>query len=54
MKTVSAAKGRAASGNGLENMRRRLTAIGGSCEIQSAPGAGTKVIFSVQLKAPAV
>ncbi len=54
MQTVSAAKGRAASGNGLENMRRRLTAIGGSCEIQSASGAGTKVIFSVQLKAPAV
>jgi signal transduction histidine kinase/ligand-binding sensor domain-containing protein len=38
--------GRAApSRNGLENMRRRLAAIGGSCEIQSAPGAGTQVIF---------
>jgi signal transduction histidine kinase/ligand-binding sensor domain-containing protein len=45
--------GRAASGNGLENMRRRLMVIGGSCEIQSASGAGTKVVFSVQLKASA-
>jgi signal transduction histidine kinase/ligand-binding sensor domain-containing protein len=50
----SPAQGRAASGNGLENMRCRLAAIGGSCEIQSAPGAGTKVIFSVHLKAPAL
>lgn len=46
--------GRAASGNGLENMRRRLAAIGGSSDIQSAPGAGTQVIFSVQLKALAI
>ena len=45
--------GRAASGNGLENMRRRLMVIGGSCDIQSASGAGTKVVFSVQLKASA-
>ena len=50
---VSLTQGRAASGNGLENMRRRLTAIGGSCELQSVPGVGTKVIFSVQLKTPA-
>jgi signal transduction histidine kinase/ligand-binding sensor domain-containing protein len=53
-KDAAAAQGRAASGNGLENMRRRLAAIGGSCEIQSAPGAGTQVVFSVQLKAPAL
>ena len=44
-------QGRASSGNGLENMKRRLAAIGGSCEIQSAPGAGTQVMFFVQLKA---
>jgi signal transduction histidine kinase/ligand-binding sensor domain-containing protein len=50
-KDVSPTQGRAASGNGLDNMKRRLTAVGGSCEIQSAPGAGTKVIFFVQLKA---
>jgi signal transduction histidine kinase/ligand-binding sensor domain-containing protein len=53
MKTVSAAPGRVASGNGLDNMKRRLAAIGGSCEIQSTPGAGTQVIFFVQLKASA-
>jgi signal transduction histidine kinase len=47
------APGRAAAGNGLENMRRRLASIGGSCQIQSAPGAGTRVIFSVQPKTSA-
>jgi signal transduction histidine kinase/ligand-binding sensor domain-containing protein len=47
---ISPASGRAASGNGLDNMRRRLAAMGGNCEIHSAPGAGTKVVFSVQLK----
>jgi len=49
-KDVFPTQGRAASGNGLENMKRRLAAIGGSCEIQSAPGTGTKVVFSLQLK----
>jgi signal transduction histidine kinase len=51
-KTQAAAftQDRVASGNGLENMRRRLTAIGGGCEIHSESGVGTKVIFSVQLK----
>ena len=53
MKGSPAVHGRAAPGNGLENMRQRLGAIGGSCEIQSAPGAGTQVIFSVRLKASA-
>jgi len=53
MKTAPVIQGRAAAGNGLENMRRRLAATGGSCEIQSTPGAGTKVVFSVQLKASA-
>jgi signal transduction histidine kinase len=53
-KAVSSAQGRVASGNGLENMRRRLTAIGGSCEIKSAPGAGTTVTFTVRLKASAL
>jgi len=52
VKDIAAAQGRAASGNGLENMRRRLVAIGGSCEIQSASGAGTKVVYSVRLKSP--
>jgi signal transduction histidine kinase/ligand-binding sensor domain-containing protein len=51
---VSPTPGRAAPGNGLENMRRRLMAIGGNCEIQSGSGTGTKVIFSVPLRAPAL
>jgi len=33
------------SGNGLRNMRRRLAEIGGSCEVQSAPGKGTSIRF---------
>ena len=45
--------GRVAAGNGLENMRRRLAAVGGHCEILSGPGRGTKVLFSVRLKASA-
>jgi len=53
-KSVSAMPGRAASGNGVENMRRRLAAIGGSCEIQSEPAAGTKIIFTVQFQASAL
>ena len=47
VKAFSSVQGRTASGNGLENMRRRLTAIGGSCETQSSSEAGTKVIFTV-------
>jgi signal transduction histidine kinase len=49
-KGFASSPGRAASGNGLENMARRLAGIGGSCQIQSTPGIGTKVIFSVQIK----
>ena len=45
--------GRLAPGNGLENMRRRLLTIGGTCAIHSAPGAGTKVVFALHAKAPA-
>jgi signal transduction histidine kinase len=36
-----------ATGNGLENMRRRLEHIGGGCEIGSAPGQGVKIVFIV-------
>jgi signal transduction histidine kinase len=41
--------GRSASRNGLINMRRRLEKIGGRCEIQSKPGAGTEVKFVVEV-----
>lgn len=36
-------------GNGLENMRRRLEEIGGVFEIDSRPGAGTRVAFKVKI-----
>ncbi len=48
-KTVSLESPRFASGNGLANMRRRLEAIGGHCDIQSSPGLGTKVTFRVNI-----
>ena len=38
------------SGNGLVNMKRRLEKIGGSCDIESQPGKGTKVNFRLLLK----
>ena len=41
--------GRTASRNGLKNMRQRLEKIGGHCEIQSKPGAGTEVKFVVEM-----
>jgi len=41
---------RLSTGNGLENIRRRMAQIHGSCDIQSAPEQGTKVIFTVPLK----
>jgi signal transduction histidine kinase/ligand-binding sensor domain-containing protein len=46
--TVSSRPGR---GNGLKNMRQRLEKIGGGCEIQSAPGAGTEIKFFVAVPA---
>jgi signal transduction histidine kinase len=38
---------RLASGNGLANMRLRLGEIHGKCNVESAPGRGTKVVFTV-------
>jgi signal transduction histidine kinase/ligand-binding sensor domain-containing protein len=40
------------SGYGLTNMQRRVTEIGGRYEIQSAPGAGTRIKLDVPAKAP--
>ena len=42
--------GRIASGNGLANMRHRLEQIGGRCEVDSAPGEGARVSFTVPLR----
>jgi signal transduction histidine kinase len=38
-----------ASGDGLSNMRKRLTDIGGFCAIDSSPGQGTNVKFVIPL-----
>ena len=44
-------KRRGAGGNGLQNMRQRLEALGGRCHIESVPGRGTRVSFEVNLPA---
>jgi len=41
---------RIASGSGLGNLEKRLAAVGGRCEIDSAPGKGTRVSMTVFLK----
>ena len=38
------------NGQGLANMRERLAAAGGSCKIESSPGKGTRVLFTLPLK----
>ena len=35
--------------DGLDNMRQRLESVGGRCQVESAPGQGTKVIFQLTL-----
>jgi signal transduction histidine kinase len=42
---------RAPAGNGIANMRRRLEAAGGACEMESSAGRGTRVTFRLQLEA---
>jgi len=39
-----------ANGDGLNNMCRRLTDIGGRCRIESKPGHGTNIQFIIPLK----
>jgi len=46
---LQAAAGTAPGKDGLANMRERLSALGGRCEIHSAPGQGTTVLFGVRL-----
>ena len=36
-----------ARGNGLSNMRQRLKELRGLCRVESAPGQGTRVVFSL-------
>lgn len=42
-------EGEPGAGNGLSNMRDRLHAVGGCCEINSRPGGGTCVEFKAPL-----
>jgi signal transduction histidine kinase/ligand-binding sensor domain-containing protein len=49
-KTASEDSDRLLSGNGLENMTRRLSEIRGQCQIQSVPGQGTRITFTVPIK----
>jgi signal transduction histidine kinase len=44
------AAGRFATGNGLENMRRRLAEIGGRCDVESEPGKGTKLRLTAPIQ----
>ena len=36
-------------GNGLTGMRERLTAVGGTLDIDSAPGTGTRLVLRVPM-----
>jgi signal transduction histidine kinase len=44
---IKSMKEPAAIGDGLNNMARRLEAVGGSCKIESSPGKGTHIKFVV-------
>jgi len=39
-------------GHGLSSVRERLTLVGGTCDIDSAPGAGTRVTITAPLSIP--
>lgn len=36
-------------GNGLRNMRQRLTAVGGQCLVSSRPGAGATIAMLIRV-----
>lgn len=42
------------AGSGLGNLHRRATMLGGNCQIQSAPGAGTRVEIKLPRTKPTV
>jgi signal transduction histidine kinase/ligand-binding sensor domain-containing protein len=41
--------GRLTSGDGLENMKKRLAQIHGECRVESSPGQGTRVSYRIPL-----
>lgn len=45
---------RVGGGRGLEHLGRRLAEIGGTCEVTSRAGSGTKVSFRIPMEGPAV
>lgn len=47
--TTSTAHREEASGDGLPNLRQRMADVGGQCQIESNPGKGTTVLFSLPL-----
>jgi signal transduction histidine kinase len=46
---TDAGLGSGLAGDGLVNMRKRLAKLGGSCQIDSAPGNGTQIRFVIPL-----
>ena len=34
----------------MENLKKRLAAVGGDCTVQSDPGQGTRVTMTVRVK----
>jgi len=41
---------RLAGGSGMDNLKKRLTAVGGDCTVRSDPGQGTRVTMTVRVK----
>ncbi|HEU5077970.1 MAG TPA: two-component regulator propeller domain-containing protein [Opitutaceae bacterium] len=40
------------AGHGLENMRERLSSIGGECSFETVPGGGTRILFRCRMDMP--
>jgi signal transduction histidine kinase len=49
-KAGGAGDGRISSGSGLVNLKKRLAAIGGDCDIRSEPGVGTRIGLTAPIK----
>ena len=39
------------SGQGLRNLKERAESLGGTCELLTAPGNGTRIVWSLPLPA---
>ena len=37
------------SGQGLRNLKERAESLGGTCELSTAPGSGTRIVWSLPL-----